>query len=461
MTLPPPEHVDAGPDETSRLVAQATARINALKEILDGSSNGGSAGSDETAPARAPALSTLGAVHAMAATTLGAAQDDARRRMLKADALAERIRSGALIANEGSGPGTEVPDSAVNGDSIAAALARQREWGRTSFDRGRPGPVWPPPIRSALGLWDHQLAGAATAAAPAPAAAPRTAWRRARPAWWRDMAVSGKTVAGLGLVLFAVLVAGFAVFLITTTGLSHRRSQHDLLATFRHQASNGKAPIGGPIPPGTPIAVLDVARLHLREVVVEGTSSGQLAKGPGHLRSSPLPGQLGNVVIAGRRSLYGAPFGGIGSLRAGDTIVTTTGQGQATYGVTNVVHVRSGTNDVIDPTGKNQLTLMTGDPAWMPSQRLAVIAALQTRPYSAPIGRPRELKAGETGTSGDDLSGTGLLVWALLLLLVTSGATWLYLTWAGWSTWLLSTPVLLALGYLFYESLTRLLPATL
>ena len=112
----------------------------------------------------------------------------------------------------------------------------------------------------------------------------------------------------------------------------------------------------------------------------------------------------GNAVVFARRSLYGGPFADIGSLKPGDQILATTGQGKATYSVTQVDHVHSGTNDVIDDVGDDRLTLVTADPAWMPSQRLAVTAMLQTTPYGTPSGRPTQLNANETGTSGDNLA---------------------------------------------------------
>jgi sortase A len=46
--------------------------------------------------------------------------------------------------------------------------------------------------------------------------------------------------------------------------------------------------------------------------VVEGTASSDLLDGPGHLRSTVLPGQVGTSVVMGRAKTYGAPFGAIG-----------------------------------------------------------------------------------------------------------------------------------------------------
>jgi sortase A len=447
---PPPSDLDVE-SETARLVEQASAHIDALKEILDGPPGGDIEVADEPASARAPALSMLTAVHMLAQATLRAAQQDARRDRIEAELLADRIRSG------------EIPLDQIERPWRAGPVRTPADPSRVSSPGARPVGIprghWiSPPTRLA------PPSGYPRTAASGPDG-PRTRPNRAPPPTAKlqttEVEVAAKTIAGLGLVLFALLVAGFVVFLLALTGVAHQRSQQTLLARFRHQAGNGVAPVGGTIREGTPVALLDIARLHEREVVVEGTSSGRLAEGPGHLPTSPLPGQLGNSVIAGRRTLFGGPFRAIGSLQPGDKILTTTGQGQAIYRVTSVVHVHRGSNDVIDATGDNQLTLVTGDPAWMPSQRLAVTAALVSTPFAAPAGRPTQLKADETGANGEDQAAIPLLVWALLLLAIALGATWLYLHWARWSTWLITTPILLATLYLFYESLTRLLPASL
>ena len=42
--------------------------------------------------------------------------------------------------------------------------------------------------------------------------------------------------------------------------------------------------------------------------MVEGTSPEALRAGAGHYPETPLPGQAGNVAIAGHRTTYGKPF---------------------------------------------------------------------------------------------------------------------------------------------------------
>ena len=94
--------------------------------------------------------------------------------------------------------------------------------------------------------------------------------------------------------------------------------------------------LGGPSsarrpPPGTPVARILIPRLGLDEVVVEGVDEESLDAGPGHMPSTPLPGAPGNAVLSAHRDRHFHPLGDIAT---GDTIVTETDAGRATWVVT-------------------------------------------------------------------------------------------------------------------------------
>ena len=76
---------------------------------------------------------------------------------------------------------------------------------------------------------------------------------------------------------------------------------------------------------GAPIGRIVIPKIHLTMVVVQGTSEGDLEKGPGHYdaasgENSSLPGAGGVVAIAGHRTTYLHPFRHIDALQAGDTV---------------------------------------------------------------------------------------------------------------------------------------------
>ena len=108
--------------------------------------------------------------------------------------------------------------------------------------------------------------------------------------------------------------------------LFQQRTQHELLTTYRadiaHAANEAQGLPGVETPTrppsvGAPVGVLEIARLHLQQVVVEGDGSVQTQGGPGHVPGTAGAGQPGNSVLVGRRSMYGGSFGSIGRAAQG------------------------------------------------------------------------------------------------------------------------------------------------
>ena len=96
--------------------------------------------------------------------------------------------------------------------------------------------------------------------------------------------------------------------------LSEARAQHLLYTEYRTELATETAPTGAldydgrPVAAGSPVALMSIPRIGLHEVVVvDGTASGDLLDGPGHRRTTPLPGNVGTSVVMGRSTTYGAP----------------------------------------------------------------------------------------------------------------------------------------------------------
>jgi len=115
-------------------------------------------------------------------------------------------------------------------------------------------------------------------------------------------------------------------------------------------------------------------------VVVEGTDTEALKKGPGHYTQTAYPWEdHGRVGIAGHRTTYGAPFWSLDKLGEGDRITLQTEYGIYNYRVTrSVITDPSGTLpsgvSVLDQTRKPTLVLTTCNPRFSASQRLVVFA---------------------------------------------------------------------------------------
>jgi sortase A len=268
------------------------------------------------------------------------------------------------------------------------------------------------------------------------------------------------TIARRGIQVFAVGAVAFVVFALWLSGLAHARTQVGLQRRLRSELSQNSAPVGGAIPAGAPIAMLQIPRIDVTEAVVQGSRAGQLREGPGHVLGTPLPGQPGNAVVAGRRTMYGGPFGHLGSLRPGDLIHSTTGEGNATYRVTNVADLAAGDGSFVQNHGDNRLTLFTTDSPWTADGRLVVTAKLVGNPYP-PTNTQQALDAEGLGLTGQRDAASYMLVWLELLAGAALLSAFAASRWSKTRVWLVFAPLLAMTLWLFFESFVRLLPATL
>jgi sortase A len=115
------------------------------------------------------------------------------------------------------------------------------------------------------------------------------------------------------------------------------------------------APARLPSPTGL-IGRLSVPRLHLSAMVREGIDRSTLQFALGHIPATPLPGQAGNVGVAGHRDTL---FRGLKNLRAKDEIQFSTLRGDFKYVVESLNVVEPDDVGVLAPSSENVLTLVT------------------------------------------------------------------------------------------------------
>lgn len=109
-------------------------------------------------------------------------------------------------------------------------------------------------------------------------------------------------------------------------------------------------------------------------VVVEGTDTASLRKGPAHYGWTPFPGQRGTVAIAGHRTTYGAPFGTINRLRRRDRITLAMPYGRFVYSVERTRIVNPNSLWVAHRRRHDRLVLSACHPRYSASKRLVVFA---------------------------------------------------------------------------------------
>jgi sortase A len=294
--------------------------------------------------------------------------------------------------------------------------------------------------------------------APAPEPQPRAAAPRAeRP---------GFAFAGVALCLLSALLLGFAANLTIVGHLQHSRDQQTAYDEFRRQLALGVAPVGQQtydgkmLEPGAPVALLRIPALGLKQVVGESTTSGVLMAGPGHRRDTPLPGQAGTSVIMGRQWGYGSPFNKLHELPVGSDIRVTTGQGTATYRVTGI----RGEGDPLPPVltaNQGRLTLITAEGGpYTPSGTIRVDATLTSAVQPSPM-RPLALgwiDGSEQAMGTEGAAWLSVFLWSQGLLLAALLTVAAHRVWGRWQTWIVSAPVLAALGLAVSGAATRLLP---
>ena len=320
----------------------------------------------------------------------------------------------------------------------------------------------------------------------------------------------------VGAVAKLLLGAGILCLLFTAyelwgTGLTEAGHQAALRAELRpllpprHRsaATRGSTPDPGPTPgpkrvspsfarpvdppaAGMPVGTIQIPSIGLDQVVVEGVTPTDLAMGPGHYPGTPLPGEAGNVAIAGHRTTYRHPFYRLTAVRPGQPIVLTTPQGVFTYIAGRASVVAPTDVGIIGPTTTPLLTLTTCNPRYSAATRLVLRAALArsvlftppaktttprgagapstpATPATNPYARLHVARPTEPGTLG---AAAGAAIWAGVLVAIAACGRfaskftrrWTFVSWPLRA--MLVAAMLVAL-WLFFGRLTPLLPPSL
>jgi sortase A len=134
---------------------------------------------------------------------------------------------------------------------------------------------------------------------------------------------------------------------------------------FAEQVTNGEG-----------IGRIRIGDIDVDDVIVEGTDSGTLQKGPGRYPDTAFPGQGKTIGIAGHRTTYAAPFRHINEVEDGDEIELEMPYGTFTYTVEKHEIVDPSQVEIVDDVGYERLVLTACHPLYSAAQRWAVFARL-------------------------------------------------------------------------------------
>lgn len=235
----------------------------------------------------------------------------------------------------------------------------------------------------------------------APAAAPPTAVAAGPPPARRRRRSALRTLANVLIVVGALLLADAVTTLVWQEPLSalyahfqQNRLSHELdaldhatlsvpehraltrLTDPRRRLAFAARAFARRTDAGDPIGRLQIPRIGVSAVVVEGTATSDLSQGPGHYPATPLPGEPGTVGVAGHRTTYGAWFRHVDRLRPGDAVQFTMPYGRFTYRVERTRIVAPTALWVTRRVAYDRIILSACNPLYSAAQRIIVFARL-------------------------------------------------------------------------------------
>lgn len=135
-------------------------------------------------------------------------------------------------------------------------------------------------------------------------------------------------VSILSLVLF---LGGIVMFAYPVGTDLYSRYRQDHLQSGFSDPGTQQAYLNHSVGIGDGLTLLRIPKIGLKVLVVQGTTPAALRAGAGHYVNTPLPGEAGNVGIAGHRTTFGRPFNRLDELGPGDTATLETPFAVYTY----------------------------------------------------------------------------------------------------------------------------------
>ncbi len=191
----------------------------------------------------------------------------------------------------------------------------------------------------------------------------------------------------------AFLLLGYCGFALVDAWVFQTRESRNLDRQLRDRraASEGTPqPQSFTSPKGAPAAAADgligrieIPRLLLSVVVVEGIDRTTLRRAAGHIPGTALPGEAGNVGLAGHRDTTFRP---LKDLRIKDEIQFSTLKGNFRYKVESLRVVEPDNIGVLAPSGENVLTMVTCYPFYYvgPAPKRWIVRARQVSQQTVP-----------------------------------------------------------------------------
>lgn len=164
------------------------------------------------------------------------------------------------------------------------------------------------------------------------------------------------TLRGAYYLFLAIGIAGlmYAGYSIAEAHAYQAREQNAFEESRIQNVSQSEEP--EPVSEGEVIGEMQVPRLGLKIIVAQGDSEKILRRAVGHIPETALPGQSGNVALAGHRDSFFRP---LRDIRSGDVITLKTRTAEFQYQVESTAVVPPSDVSVLQASGGRTLTLIT------------------------------------------------------------------------------------------------------
>ena len=163
------------------------------------------------------------------------------------------------------------------------------------------------------------------------------------------------------LIVCAVSLLAYCGFVLIDARIFQKEEDRQLqsLLTATGRVSPASLKTLETLPPaatGGLIGRMDIPRLGISAIVMEGTSGATLRRALGHISGTALPGQPGNVGISGHRDTFFRP---LRKIEPNDIVTLTTMAGEYRYRVLSTKVVGPDDVAVLDAGDDETLTLVT------------------------------------------------------------------------------------------------------
>ncbi len=161
---------------------------------------------------------------------------------------------------------------------------------------------------------------------------------------------------GLVLLICGVLALSYVGLTLLDAKTYQERAEMNLEKQIQGQKAHLAAPPKQAMKKGDVLGRIEIPRIGLSVAILEGTGWQTLEHGVGHMEGTALPGDPGNVGIAGHRDTY---FHRLQDIRAKDEIQIRTAAGVTRYDVDWIQITDPSDGAIVSPGTESTLTLVT------------------------------------------------------------------------------------------------------